>query len=47
MKIHKGWGGFDVPPAGCKLDNEVKSVVDQSFAHNLNPRINKRIESSN
>ena len=29
MKIREGWRGFDVPPEGYKLDNEVKPVVDQ------------------
>ena len=39
MKIRKGRRGFDVPPSGYKLDNEVKPVVDQSFLHNLNSQI--------
>ena len=31
MKIIEGLRGFDVPPAGLKIDNEGKPVVDQSF----------------
>ena len=36
MKIREGWRGFDVPPDCYKRDNEVKPVVEQSFAYNLN-----------
>ena len=36
MKIREGWRGFDVTPAGYKLDNEGNPVVDQYFVHNLN-----------
>ena len=41
------WRGFDVPPAGYKLYNEVKPVVNQSFLHNLNLRISQVISSGN
>ena len=41
MKICDEWRGFDVPPAGYKLDNELKLLVYQSFAHNLNSIINQ------
>ena len=39
MKISEGWRGFGFPPAGYKLDNEGKPVVEQSFFHNLNSQI--------
>ena len=47
MKIREGWRGFDVPQAGYKLDNEVKSVVDQYFVNNLNSRISQVSASGN
>ena len=47
IKIGEGWRGFDVPPADYKLENEVKPVVDQSFLHNLNSRINQVNKSGN
>ena len=47
MKICKVRKGFCVTPSGYKLDNEGKPVVDQSFIHNPNLRINQVSASGN
>ena len=47
MNVPKVWRGFDLPPAGYKLENEGKLVVDQSFVQKLNLGINQVIASCN